>query len=224
MTGVFDDLIPTEKVGAFDDLIPKSSKPQADPDSFEAQLEGGESMSPDEIARLENRADMAIEQERARKTGERAAYASEVAIPGLEKGVERLTFSRSPLGPVAGVMETVGDVAAQPVKAVTDFSGELALSLMEDLGSGDIARGAPRTLNTLTTKNNVRSEAGELSTGPRLAQEFVRTAGAMGPALIANRFGVPMHVAFGTQMGMTAYAETGDADFASRQAAFVTGG
>lgn len=237
MPGVFDDLIPSKSTGStspFADLIPRPASTATATasvpidDSFEGQLVGGETLSPEEEAQLERRQTMALEQEKERRRGERAGYAAEVALPGLETGTRRLTFGtvgpegvslERPLGPVSGAVETAGEVLGPATKATTDFAGELALSLAEDIGSGDIKRGAPRTRQAFIGYKPTRAEATGLA---KLGEEAVTMVGKMAPAIIANRFGVPMHVAFGAQMGLDAYEQTHDPDYATRQA--IVGG
>jgi hypothetical protein len=180
--------------------------------------------SPELIKRRIRRQRMEEEMGFEAKAGDFYNYLSETVLGGLMKGTKPLVVTyENPLGPITGVPAVVAESTGldKASLAASKAGGDIALSLVEDIGSGRLLTVGP------TATADAFHRVGQNIEAPKPApqgfvekglESSIRGGGQMIPALIANRFGVPMHVAFGTQMGLDAYAETKDPNYAARQA------
>jgi hypothetical protein len=114
------------------------------------------------------------------------------------------------LYPWSNPLRTPAQLVAEPISRVTKGAGETALGLASDIGAGALGTGEfPLTGGALGGQEvGVTDPNSPLY--QRVAEGAVRGAGQMASALAATAAGMPAPLAFGGQMGLQTYGETGD--------------
>lgn len=176
----------------------------------EDEFAGGETLSPEELARDEKLADEFAALKQERKKGGFAANAA-TAIGGAMEVIDPIAVTpQNRLGAFGTAAKGLGHIAG--------YTGQVGKGVVQDLRLGNIT-GLPATSQALSTGRAPELEPTSLPA--RIIEGAGQGIGTMVPAIAATAVGVPPMAAYPTVMGSQAYQETGGDLKATAQAALL---